>query len=97
MMGLKLLGLLSRLINFKYCNYSIDISVDVHVRRVFYRLGLTKKESTAEQVIYKARALNPEFPGMLDSACYTIGKNWCRPQTKECDKCFMNDVCPSKV
>ena len=91
-------NLLARELKVKFSDYySIDISVDVHVRRVFYRLGLSKKDSTTEQVIYKARALNPEFPGMLDSACYTIGKNWCRPQTKECDKCFMNDVCPSKV
>ena len=41
--------------------------------------------------------MNPEFPGMLDSACWTIGKNWCGPKTKECNKCFMNDICPSKV
>jgi len=34
---------------------------------------------------------------MLDSPCYVIGKNWCRPKEKKCDKCFMNNVCPSKV
>ena len=91
-------NLLARELKVKFCDYySIDISVDVHVRRVFYRLGLTKKKSTTEQVIYKARAMNPEFPGMLDFACYTIGKNWCRPKEKKCDKCFMNNVCPSKV
>ncbi len=41
--------------------------------------------------------MNPEFPGMLDSPCYVIGKNWCGPKEKKCDKCFMNNVCPSKV
>jgi len=91
-------NLLARELKVKFSDYySIDISVDRHVRRVFYRLGLTKKKSTTEQVIYKARALNPEFPGMIDSPCYVIGKNWCGPKEKKCDKCFMNNVCPSKV
>ena len=56
-------NLLARELKVKFSDYySIDISVDVHVKRVFHRLGLTKKKSTTEQVIYKARALNPEFP-----------------------------------
>jgi endonuclease-3 len=36
--------------------YSIDISVDVHVRRVFERLGFIEQGSTVERVVYRARA-----------------------------------------
>lgn len=55
--------------------YSIDTSAYVHVRRVFARLGLCRADVTVEQVIYKARALYPEFPGMMDLPCREIGRN----------------------
>jgi len=73
--------------------YSIDISVDVHVRRVFSRFGLCAADATVEQVIYKARALYPKFPGMLDLPCWEIGRNWCRARDPECCNCYMKDLC----
>jgi endonuclease III len=73
--------------------YSIDISADVHVRRVFSRLGLCAADVTVEQVIYKARALYPEFPGMMDLPCWEIGRNWCKPRGPVCRDCYMNDLC----
>ncbi len=75
--------------------YSIDISADVHIRRVFYRLGLTDESASTQAIIYKARALYPEFPGMLDLSCWEVGRSWCRPKKKFCDDCYLNDVCPS--
>lgn len=60
--------------------YSIDISADVHVRRVFFRLGLCPQNATVEQLIYKARALYPEFPDVMDFSCWEIGRSWCRPR-----------------
>lgn len=44
--------------------YSVDVSADVHVRRVFWRLGLTVETARLEEVIYTARALHPAFPGL---------------------------------
>jgi hypothetical protein len=76
--------------------YSIDISADVHIKRVFHRLGLTSKSASTEEVIYKARALHPEFPGVLDFPCWEIGRSWCRPQKPTCEECYMGEVCPSK-
>ena len=73
--------------------YSIDISADVHIRRVFGRLGLCAGDATVEQVIYKARALYPDFPGMMDLPCWEIGRNWCKSRRPECSECFMNDLC----
>ncbi|QCQ21261.1 endonuclease III domain-containing protein [Desulfoglaeba alkanexedens] len=75
--------------------YSIDISADVHVRRVFSRLGLCAADVTVEQVIYKARSLYPEFPGMMDLPCWEIGRNWCKSRGPVCRDCYMNDVCPT--
>ena len=74
--------------------YSIDVSADVHVRRVFARLGLVPAAATNEQVIYRARALHPEFPGLLDFPVWEIGRTWCRPKRPDCASCYMSVVCP---
>ena len=76
--------------------YCIDISPDVHIRRVLYRLGFIEKNAKVERVIYKARELNPEFPGLIDPICWEIGREYCKPEIKDCKcgDCFMNEVCP---
>ncbi len=77
--------------------YSIDISVDEHVFRVFGRLGLCRQNASNEEVIYKARALSPDFPGRLDGPCWHIGRNWCTvdESKRKCGSCRMSDLCPS--
>lgn len=77
--------------------YSIDVSADVHVRRVFTRLGLCQPSVPVEQIIYKARSLHPEFPGLLDLPSFEIGRKWCRPQKPLCGECYMQQICPSAV
>lgn len=74
--------------------YSIDVSADVHVRRVFSRLGLVSEGAEVEEVIYCARALHPSFPGLLDFPAWEIGRAWCRPEAPHCTDCYMYDVCP---
>ena len=77
--------------------YSIDISVDVHVKRVFERLGLASLTGTEEQVnlriIYKARALHPEYPGIFDLALWELGRNVCRPNDPRCRDCHLRQFC----
>lgn len=73
--------------------YSIDISPDVHVKRVMYRMGLVNKNPTPDMIIYKARQLNPKFPGLIDLSCWEIGRNYCHPTTPRCDKCEINKDC----
>ena len=56
-------NLLARLFKVQLSDYySIDVSVDVHVRRVFTRLGIVEAGASLEQVVYAARAISPEFP-----------------------------------
>lgn len=75
---------------------AIDISPDIHVKRSMCKLGLIKEPKTINGkkyyqkingniVIYKARSINPEFPGILDYVFWKIGKN------KICE----NNVCKS--
>ena len=90
-------NILARHFKVPFADYfSIDISVDVHVKRVFARLGLTDKDDSNEGVIYRARSLNPGFPGLLDFPTWEIGKNWCHETKPECGNCYMKDLCRSR-
>ena len=77
--------------------YSIDISTDVHINRVMRRMGFVPKDADNAMVIYKARELNPEFPGIIDFSCWEIGRTYCRPQNPKCDKCIVKDECKKKL
>ncbi len=74
--------------------YSIDVSPDVHVKRVMYRNGLVNKNATNEEILYKARELCPEFPGIIDYSLWEVGRNWCKSSTPECDNCILKSECP---
>ena len=75
--------------------YSIDVSADVHVRRVFGRLGLAAPGASVEATIFRARSMNPEFPGLLDLPAWEVGRAWCRPKKPLCGNCFLKGVCPT--
>jgi endonuclease III len=77
--------------------YSIDVSVDVHVRRVFTRLGLIRADASGEEVVYTVRALHPSFPGLMDLPAWEIGRNWCRPKKPQCSECYMQSYCPTAI
>lgn len=72
----------------------VDISPDVHVKRVFKRLGLIPKNASNEELIYRAREMNPLYPGIFDYPCFQIGRNWCRPTKPHCGACYLDDYCP---
>jgi len=71
----------------------IDISPDIQVRRVFIRLGLIDKNATNEELIYRARELNPEYPGIFDVSVWEIGRKWCRPRNPKCTECYLESRC----
>lgn len=75
--------------------YSIDVSADVHVKRVFERLGLVGPDADVNQVIFRARSLSPKFPGLLDFPTWEIGREWCRPKQPKCHLCYMQSICPT--
>lgn len=72
----------------------IDISVDRHVKRVFSRLALIPQGASNFEVIYVAREMDPDYPGISDLACWRIGHDWCRPGKPKCPECVMQSVCP---
>ena len=75
-------------------HWAIDISVDSQLRRVVKRLGLVDPDASDEQIVLRARALNPSYPGEFDLPCSEIGRTWCHPKKPECTKCPMGSLCP---
>lgn len=73
--------------------YSIDISPDTHVQRIFERVGLVEKGASRESIIYKARELCPEFPGIVDAACWRIGREHCHASNPSCVTCPIAGHC----
>jgi len=74
--------------------YSIDVSPDVHVKRVMYRAGLVDQEDADNTfIIYKARELCPEFPGIIDFSLWEIGRTWCHPAVPDCQQCKLSAGC----
>ncbi|OHB87923.1 MAG: iron-sulfur cluster loop [Planctomycetes bacterium RIFCSPHIGHO2_02_FULL_50_42] len=75
----------------------IDISPDIHVKRVFRRLEFISADASNDELIYCARELNPEYPGIFDPSCWQIGRNWCKPRNPNCYACYLNEYCPKKL
>lgn len=73
--------------------YSIDISPDVHVQRIFKRTGLVEKEASLDEIIYKAREISPGYPGIIDAACWKIGREHCHATTPSCTNCPITEYC----
>lgn len=62
-------------------HYSIDLSADVHVRRVFSRLGFVPPKADEALIIYTARERYPEYPGIFDFALWELGQSICQQHT----------------
>ena len=77
--------------------FSIDISPDVQVGRVMYRLGLIEQPKDTTQVVYAARELNPTYPGLFDAVMWDTGTKLCRPHNPRCGECKLSVVCRSRI
>ena len=78
--------------DFRY----IDISADVHVVRVMSRLGLVRQGAGTDEVVYAARELNPDFPGIIDPPIWFLGRDICKPKPR-CAYCYLSDLCPHRL
>ena len=74
----------------------IDVSGDVHVRRVFLRAGLIDVDSV-DAAVGAARLLNPKYPGELDLPAWYIGRKFCHPREPECSRCPVFSDCPKRI
>lgn len=87
-------NILARQFNIPFSDYySIDISPDVHIQRIFKRAKLVSNDATREEIVYKARELNPEYPGIVDAACWNIGREYCHAVNPSCNTCPISAYC----
>ncbi|HIS91343.1 MAG TPA: endonuclease III [Candidatus Faecisoma merdavium] len=75
---------------------NIDIAYDIHIRRLFLRLGLVEMD-IQEEILKVAQRLYPEFPGKLTTAFWTIGREICRPTDPSCLICPLHNCCDKKL
>ena len=75
---------------------NIDIAYDVHIRRLFLRIGLVSEDSK-EKIINEAKKLYPEFPGKLTTAFWTIGRNICHLSNPACLTCPLYNCCDKNI
>jgi len=76
---------------------AMDVKPDVHVQRVFQRMGFCDRKASERAVVEAARRLHPEYPGKLDAPAWHIGRNWCHATGPECTECPMDVICPKLV
>lgn len=73
---------------------ALDITPDIHVRRVFRRLGFVRNRATAEDLVRCARDLNGIYPGVFDQPAYQLGTTVCHGGAPACGRCDLKAVCP---
>ena len=71
------------------------IVVDTHVTRVSNRLGLTKNTDAVKIEKDLMAVLPKEYWRNFSSAVVLHGRYVCTARKPACDKCFLNEVCPS--
>lgn len=71
------------------------IAVDTHVFRVAHRLGLSDGKTPDEVERDLCAAFKPEEYRDVHFLLIRHGRDCCHARNPECDKCFLNDGCPS--
>ena len=77
--------------------YSIDISVDVHIKRVLSRMGFIVDGDSHEYIVFKAREMNPDYPGVFDLILWELGREVCTSSDPKCDQCNYSSFCATYI
>ncbi|MCL2546174.1 MAG: hypothetical protein FWE06_03120 [Oscillospiraceae bacterium] len=76
---------------------AIDVSPDVHICRVMYRMGLIESDKDTRAAIRCARELHPDFPGIIDFSLWEIGRNYCKAKNPLCGECIVKNDCVKRL
>ena len=76
-------------------NINVGVVVDTHVSRISQKLKLTKNK-TPEKIEEDLMKLfeNHQWT-QLSHLLIFLGRSFCKARSPECEKCPMNDLCPS--
>lgn len=73
------------------------ICVDVHVHRIFNRLGYIKTKNPEETEFVLREKLPKEFWIPINTLLVTHGQNVCKPIKPQCDKCPVAEFCDKEI
>jgi endonuclease-3 len=71
------------------------IVVDTHVRRISQRLGLTREEDPVKIERDLQRLVPREYWGVFPHLLIWHGRRVCVARAPQCERCVLNDLCPS--
>lgn len=79
-----------------YFKKPAGIVVDTHVKRLAYRLGLTKNTDPVKIERDLTKIIPYEYWGWIAIALILHGRSICPARKPQCEKCPLNKLCPQK-
>jgi len=73
------------------------ICVDVHVHRIFNRLGYVKTKTPEETEFALREKLPQKYWIEINTLIVTHGQNCCKPQKPDCTNCPINEYCDKLI
>lgn len=73
------------------------IAVDTHVKRISYRLGLTKETSPLKIELALEKILKKREWIHFTHLIIRLGREYCRAKAPRCDECVIKKYCPKKI
>ncbi len=73
------------------------ICVDVHVHRIFNRLGYVKTKNPEETEFALRKKLPEKYWIEINTLIVTHGQNCCKPQKPDCANCPINKYCAKLI
>ncbi|MBS5802128.1 MAG: endonuclease III [Brachyspira sp.] len=73
------------------------ICVDVHVHRIFNRMGYVKTKTPEETEFALREKLPQKYWIDINTLIVTHGQNVCKPQKPNCEVCPVKDYCPKLI
>ncbi|MHA1686308.1 MAG: endonuclease III [Candidatus Heimdallarchaeaceae archaeon] len=72
------------------------IAVDTHVKRISYRLGLTKQKNVLQIERDLKKLIPKEKWGKITKLLIAHGRTVCKAIKPRCNECFLNKLCEKK-
>lgn len=72
-----------------------SIVVDTHVKRVAFRLGMTKETDPVKVEFDLMKKVPRDHWILVNFHLIALGRSFCWAQNPQCAECFMKDICPS--
>ena len=72
-----------------------SIVVDTHVKRIAYKLGMTKETDPVKVEFDLMRKVPKDHWILVNFHLIDLGRSICKAPRPKCEECFLSDICPS--